>query len=107
MKSWAHGWRFWVLLAVIVTGGVLMLAQDQDTLHVLSPIAARERGFTEYVASLVGAPVLKGDAYTVLRNGDEVFPAMLDAIQNAHKRISMESFIYEDGDVGDRFTVAL
>ena len=35
--------------------------------------------------------------YTVLRNGDEVFPAMLDAIRQAQSRISFESFIYEDG----------
>lgn len=107
MKSWARGWRFWVLFAIGVTAALLMLAQDQDTLHVQSPLAADAPGFSEYVASLVGAPVLKGDAYTVLRNGNEVFPAMLDAIQKAQRRISMESFIYEDGEVGDRFSAAL
>ena len=45
-----------------------------------------------------------GRYYKVLRNGDEVFPAMLDAIRRARPRISFESFIYEDGDVGDQFT---
>jgi cardiolipin synthase len=32
---------------------------------------------------------------------------MLDAIAKARSRVSFESFIYEDGDVGDRFTEAL
>jgi len=107
MKSWARGWRFWVLFGIAVTGALLLLAQDQDTLRVQSPIGADDPRFTEYVASLVGAPVLQGDAYTVLRNGDEVFPPMLDAIRKAQKRISMETFIYEDGVVGDQFTQAL
>jgi len=41
---------------------------------------------------------------------DETFNAclanqsMLDAIKQARSRISMESFIYEDGQVGDQFT---
>jgi cardiolipin synthase A/B len=107
MKSWIRGWRFWVLLGVIMTSGLLLLAQDQDTLHVQSPLGVDHREFTRYVASLLGTPVLSGDAYTVLRNGDEVFPAMLEAIGQGRTRISMETFIYEDGEVGDQFTQAL
>ena len=34
----------------------------------------------------------------------EVFPPMLDAIRSARHRISFESFIYEDGAIGDQFT---
>jgi cardiolipin synthase len=83
---------------------LLLLAQDQETLTVQSPVAAADPGFAEYVASLVGAPVEPGDRYEVLRNGDEVFPPMLDAIRQAKRRISFESFIYEDGMVGDQFT---
>jgi len=83
---------------------LLLLAQDQETLTVQSPVAAADPRFAEYVASLVGAPVEPGDRYEVLRNGDEVFPPMLDAIRQAKRRISFESFIYEDGVVGDQFT---
>jgi cardiolipin synthase len=89
---------------VAVVAVLLMLAQDQETLTVQSPVAAGDGRFAEYVASLVGAPVEPGDRYTVLRNGDEVFPAMLEAIRQAKRRISFESFIYSDGVVGDQFT---
>jgi cardiolipin synthase len=85
-------------------GFLLLFAQDQETLTVQSPVAASDLGFAGYVASLVGAPVEPGDRYEVLRNGDEVFPPMLDAIRQAQRRISFESFIYEDGVVGDQFT---
>jgi cardiolipin synthase len=107
MKSWRRGWRFWVLFGLVVTGGLLLIAQDQDTVRVQSPVAAEDARFADYVASLVGAPLLVGDVYTVLRNGDEAFPAMLAAIGEARSRISLESFIYEDGEVGDQFTQAL
>ncbi len=107
MKRWLRGWKFWVLFGLAVTGFLLLLAQDQDTIRVQSPVAATDTGFPEYLASLLGSSVLHDDTYTVLRNGDEVFPAMLDAIKQAQSRISMESFIYEDGQVGDQFTAAL
>lgn len=96
-----------MLAGLAVTGFLLLIAQDQDTLRVESPVAASDPRFAAYVASLVGAPVEPGDRYTVLRNGDEAFPAMLEAITGAQARISFESFIYEDGRVGDQFTAAL
>ncbi len=104
---WIRGWRFWVLVGIVITGLLLMLAQDQETLRVQSPIAAEDGRFSEYVASLINAPVQPGDRYTVLRNGVEVIPAMLDAVRQATSRISFESFVYEDGAVGDQFTTAL
>jgi cardiolipin synthase A/B len=102
-----RGWRFWVLFSAAVAAVLLLIAQDQDTLQVESPVAAADARFADYVAALVGAPVQQGDQYTVLRNGDEAFPPMLDAIRGARTRINFESFIYEDGEVGDQFTTAL
>jgi cardiolipin synthase A/B len=100
-------WQIWTLVVVSIAGALLMIAQDQDTLRVESPVAAREPRFADYVASLVGAPVTPGDRYVVLRGGDEAFPEMLAAIASARRRISFESFNYEDGEIGDRFTAAL
>jgi cardiolipin synthase A/B len=99
-----RGWRLAIVAGLALMGLVLLFAQDQETLRVQSPVAATDPGFAEYVASLVGAPVEPGDRYEVLRNGDEVFPPMLEAIRQAKRRISFESFIYEDGVVGDQFT---
>jgi cardiolipin synthase len=97
----------WALAAVVVAGALLLLAQDQETLEIESPVAASHPDFPHYVASIVGSAVESGDEYLVLRNGDEVFPAMLDAIRRAERRISFESFIYENGVVGDQFTAEL
>jgi cardiolipin synthase A/B len=98
---------FWTLAALIAVTVLLLLAQDQETLQIESPVAAGDPRFVEYVASLVGTAVESGDEYLVLRNGDEVFPAMLDAIRRAERRIIFESFIYEEGVVGNQFTAEL
>jgi cardiolipin synthase A/B len=99
-----RGWRLGILVGIGITTLVLLIAQDQDTLRIESPVAARDPRFADYVGSLVGAAVETGDRYQVLRNGDEAFPPMLDAIRKATSRVSFESFIYEDGEVGDQFT---
>jgi cardiolipin synthase len=106
-RRWLRGWKLWALVGIGITAGLLLLAQDQETLRVESPVAAEDARFADYIASLVGAPVEPGDRYAVLRNGKEVFPPMLDAIKASKHRISFESFIYEDGVVGDQFTAAL
>jgi len=82
-------------------------AHDPETLRVESPVEAADPAFSEYVASLVGSPVQTGDAYTVLHNGDETFPEMLKAIEGAKSRISFETYVYKDGEIGDRFIEAM
>lgn len=107
-RPWVlRGWRLALLIGIAITALVLLLAQDQETLQVENPVAATDPRFADYVASLVGAPVEPGGEYVVLRNGDEVFPPMLEAIRSAQRRISFESFIYEDGVAGDPFTMEL
>ncbi|HWS79364.1 MAG TPA: phospholipase D-like domain-containing protein, partial [Thermomonas sp.] len=42
-----------------------------------------------------------------LENGDEIFPAMLEAIASAQKTITFETYIYWSGEVGQKFADAL
>ena len=95
-----------LIIATIVALG-LMLAQDQENLRILSAVSAEDERYPAYVAALVGADLTRGNAYDVLTNGDQIFPAMLEAIDGARRRISFETYIYEGGEVGDRFTTAL
>jgi cardiolipin synthase len=94
-------------VALAVVGFLIVLSQDPETLRVDSPVAAGDLRFPDYLASLVGAPVERGDAYTVLRNGDEAFPVMLAAVEAARSRISFETYVYKDGEIGNRFIEAL
>jgi cardiolipin synthase len=96
-----------LLVAAGVVALLLMLAQDQETLKVQSAVGADEPRHSAYLAALVGAPLTRGNHYDVLTNGDQIFPAMLEAIRGAKRRISFETYIYDVGEVATQFTSAL
>jgi cardiolipin synthase len=56
---------------------------------------------------LLGIPATEGNALTVLRNGDEIFPAMLQAIREAERTIDFLTFVYWRGDIAHEFAHAL
>jgi cardiolipin synthase A/B len=48
-----------------------------------------------------------GNRVTLLRDGPEAFPAMLEAIDAARRRVLLEMYWFEDDEVGRRFRDAL
>ena len=63
--------------------------------------------FRREMGVLLGPGILSGNHVTDLENGEEIFPAMLDAIKAAQVSITMETYIYWSGDIGRRFAEAL
>jgi cardiolipin synthase len=95
-----------VVIVLVIVGGLLALAQDQQTLRIESPVAVEDPLFPQYVAALLGGHATGGNSYTVLTNGDQIFPPMLEAVKSAQRRISFETYIYNKGTVGQQFTDA-
>jgi cardiolipin synthase len=56
---------------------------------------------------LIGIAATEGNALTVLRNGDEIFAAMLAAIRSAEHTVDMMTFVYWKGDIAREFAQAL
>lgn len=109
-KRWSIGGRKWPIVLVVclaIVGLLLFIAQDPRTLHVESSVAATDAQFPSYIAALIDSPITEGDSIEVLRNGDEFYVAMLDAIRNARKRILLETYNYNKGEAGEMFTNAL
>lgn len=102
-----HKLVFSILIVFGLLVALLALAQDQQTLKIESAHSAADPQFPAYVAALLNAQATGGNAYTVLTNGDQIFPSMLGAIAGAKRRISFETYIYEKGSVGEQFTAAL
>jgi cardiolipin synthase len=96
-----------VLIGVLVVGAGLLVAQDQATLKIKSPLAADDPRFPQYLANLLGHRLTSNDSYAVHTNGDHAFPAMLAAIDAAQQQVDIETYIFEKGDAGTRFTDAL
>ena len=57
--------------------------------------------------AILGPVVLEGNEITALQNGDEIFPAMLEAIRGAQRSITFETYIYWSGEIGKAFADAL
>lgn len=55
----------------------------------------------------LGAPFTTGNAVTRLRNGDEIFPAMLAAIEGAERSVDLLTYVYWTGDIAVRFARTL
>ncbi len=96
-----------LLVAGLVVSVALLIAQDQATIRVKSDIAAEDPRDPAYVAALVGAALTHGNRYEVLTNGDQIFPAMLGAIDKATRRVNFETYVFDTGDLAERFTTAL
>lgn len=63
--------------------------------------------FERVMGQLMGPPLLEGNHVTALKNGDEIFPSMLEAIRSAEKTITFENFLWHEGEIANAFAEAL
>ena len=56
---------------------------------------------------VVGIPATDGNQLEVLRNGDEIFPRMLEAISGATRTVDFLTFVYWKGEIGEEFAKRL
>lgn len=94
-----------VLVAVFLWQNLSSGQENQD--YRLQPESVTSATFRRAVTHLLGPPLVGGNRVRMLLNGDEIFPAMLSAIEAAQSSITFETFIYWDGQIGQRFSAAL
>ena len=54
-----------------------------------------------------GHPLVPGNAVTLLQNGPETYEAMFAAITGARDHVHLETYIFDDGEIGRQFAAAL
>ncbi|WP_435866940.1 phospholipase D-like domain-containing protein [Streptomyces xanthochromogenes] len=72
-----------------------------------SVLEERARRMRRRLERLIGIAATEGNSLTPLRNGDEIFSAMLDGINSARHTVDMMTFVYWKGDIAQRFADAL
>jgi len=75
--------------------------------HMKHQFGIRDLAFLQTMHALTGAPIARDNRVDVLKNGVQIFPAMLAAIRGARKTINLEFYIYWDGEIGRQFAEAL
>ena len=63
--------------------------------------------FERTLGTLLGPPILGGNRVDTLKNGDQIFPAMLAAIHSAKHNIDFETYVYWSGQIGRDFADAI
>jgi cardiolipin synthase A/B len=71
------------------------------------PPAPGSPDFAWLVEALTVAPLREGNRVTVLKNGCEIFPAMLDAIRAAERTVDFATYVYWTGSIAPEFADAL
>ena len=94
-----------VALAVLLVANLALGDKriDQKVEHEY-PVASAQ--FARVVDVAFGPALTRGNRARALVNGDQIFPAMLEAIRGARRTITFEMYIYAEGAVGEAFTEA-
>ncbi|HBF85985.1 MAG TPA: cardiolipin synthase B [Streptomyces sp.] len=69
--------------------------------------AERTQRLRRRLERLIGIAATEGNELVPLRNGDQIFAAMLDAIRSAEHTVDMMTFVYWRGDIARDFAEAL
>jgi cardiolipin synthase A/B len=102
-----------IVLAVVATLVLVLLLLNlsyggkEIQKEVAHLYGAGDPQFARSMGTLLGPSLLAGNRVRALCNGDEIFPAMLEAIQGARRTITFETYIYWSGEIGGAFADAL
>jgi cardiolipin synthase len=104
--AWAAAAVAMTLVAVLLYAN--LTSPDQHVEHAIPHrYDTRDPQFLRTMTHLLGSPVVPGNRVTTLLNGDQAFPAMLEAIRSAKRSINLETYIFWSGEVGNTFAKAL
>ena len=98
-----------ILATIVVVVLAINFATPEKKLErtVTHHYAIGDPQFRREMSVMLGPSVLPGNEVTALDNGDEIFPAMLEAIRGAQVSVTFETYIYWSGEIGEEFTEAL
>jgi cardiolipin synthase len=93
-----------VIALVSVLSALFFAVGDRPTtITTDGPVPAVESlEFATALSALVDAPIDHGGTVTVLNNGDEFVPALLQSIRDARKSINFSVYIWKDGEMADQ-----
>jgi cardiolipin synthase len=95
---------------VVDTDGRVPAADAENALgKAAAPVDLRPRARTlaNAVQARTGAPLVRGNWTRLLIDGPSTYHAMLAAVERARRHIHIETYIFSDDEVGERFAEAL
>jgi cardiolipin synthase A/B len=104
-------WPLFSLRFVALSAVVLLTGCHGPRMELRRPITATtavgDAAFRDSLSSIVGTPFVGGNRITRLMNGDEIFPAMLQALAAATNTIMFENYMWISGRLSDQFIATI
>jgi cardiolipin synthase A/B len=107
--------RKWFIVLVTVSLTVLALVIGRNFVaggkkvqrRIPHLYSVQDSAFRRAMGLALGPSIVDGNQIVTLLNGDAIFPAMLQDIDSAKQTITIETYIYWQGEIGRKFAVAL
>ena len=100
-------WVAAVLGCFFFCNGCALRMGKQPRQEITSLYSARSPEFRQAAGSLLGPNFVSGNNIATLVNGNQIFPAMLSGIGSAKRSINLESYVFIDGQIAQRFAATL
>jgi cardiolipin synthase len=94
------------VIFVYVTASVNAEADREAAIVAVPKLTSGGDAFMRALGGSASADVIGGNRITVLQNGIEIFPALLDAIASARHSVHFSTFIYGSGHIPREFADA-
>lgn len=94
------------LVFVYTTASVNAEADREAAVVSVPKVTSDAAAFMRALGGAASADVIGGNRITVLHNGIEIFPALLDAIASAQHSVHFSTFIYSSGHIPREFADA-
>jgi len=91
---------------VVGTNGLLTPAQSEEAVEdavAQSRYRERSESLVKSIQSVTGAPLIAGNSSRLLVDGPRTYEAMFAAVRAAKHHVHVETYIFDDGDTGQRF----
>lgn len=95
-----------VTVRVLVLSSWLAGCASTPTPLTVPSMRIDDPAFRTSLEAFAGAPILGDNRVDILLNGEETFPALLDAIRSAHHTITFEAYIFHEGKIADQLVGA-
>jgi cardiolipin synthase len=89
----------WVILVFLFAPGL--------NYHLTRRSSVRARDFLYTLQSICQAPLHHHNRATIFTDGEQFYPALLDAIRGATTSVALECYIFRPGQIAERFIDAL
>lgn len=102
--------RWLAAIALVFMTGWILIAlfhphQPYNFKKTVVPLESEE--FMRMIEAVTDARLSRGNKLKVLPNGENFYPAMIEAIQSAQQSVNLEAFMFEEGEIGQKFVDAL